>query len=43
MTMTLVWTGVTLWLAFNAAVGVCILTAEPNQARHPSDRARYRM
>ena len=42
MTMTFVWAGVALWLAVNAAVGVCILTAEPIKARRPSDRP-YRM
>ena len=29
MTMTLVWTGVALWLALNAAVAVCLLVAQP--------------
>ena len=43
MTMTFVWAGVALWLALNAAVGVCILTAEPSKARRTSDRTPYRM
>ena len=31
MTMTLVWTGVALWLALNAAVAGCLLVAQPGR------------
>lgn len=43
MTMTFVWAGVALWLALNAAVGVCMLAAEPGKTRRTSDRAPYWM
>jgi hypothetical protein len=43
MTMTLVWTGVALWLALNAAVTVCLLAAEPGNRKRTFDRARYRV
>jgi len=43
MTMTLVWTGVALWLALNAAVTACLVAAEPGKMNHRSDRARYRI
>ena len=39
MTMTLVWTGVALWLALNAAVTVCLAAAEPGTRRRTYDRA----
>jgi hypothetical protein len=32
MTMTLVWTGVALWLALNAVVAGCLLVAQPGGA-----------
>jgi hypothetical protein len=38
MTMTLVWTGVALWLALNAAVTVCLVAAEPGNRRRAYDR-----
>ena len=43
MTMTLVWTGVALWLALNAAVTACLLAAEPGTMKRTINRARYRM
>lgn len=38
MTMTLVWTGVALWLALNAAVTVCLVAAEPGNRRRAYNR-----
>lgn len=43
MAMTLVWTGVALWLALNAAVTVCLLAAEPGTRKRAYARARHRM
>ncbi|CAN7350561.1 hypothetical protein LJR220_003114 [Bradyrhizobium sp. LjRoot220] len=43
MTMTLVWTGVALWLALNAAVTVCLVAAEPGTRKRTPYRAPYRM
>jgi hypothetical protein len=43
MTMTFVWAGVALWLALNAAVGVCLLAAQPGSRKRTFDRAPYRM
>jgi hypothetical protein len=34
MAMTLVWTGVALWLAVNAGVAVCLLVAQPGRVTH---------
>jgi hypothetical protein len=40
MTMTLVWTGLALWLALNAAVAVCLLVAQPGRTTHRSETVR---
>jgi len=34
MTMTLVWSGVALWLALNAIVAACLLVAQPGTVTH---------
>jgi hypothetical protein len=34
MTMTLVWTGVALWLALNAGVAGCLLVVQPGRTTH---------
>jgi hypothetical protein len=41
MTMTLVWTGVALWLALNAAVAGCLLVAQPGKTTHRPYRGPY--
>ena len=38
--MTLVWTGVALWLALNAAVAVYVLTVQPRRAPQESETGR---
>ncbi|MGH6713166.1 MAG: hypothetical protein ACREEK_29945 [Bradyrhizobium sp.] len=43
MTMNFVWAGVAMWLAFNAAVTVCLATAEPGSRRRAFVRAPYRV
>lgn len=34
MAMTLVWTGVALWLAVNAGVAACLLVTQPGLVTH---------
>jgi hypothetical protein len=41
--MTFVWAGVALWLAFNAAVAVCLLTAQPGRATHRPYHGPYQI
>jgi hypothetical protein len=44
MTMTLVWTGVGLWLGLNAAIAVrCICAPRQERIRTPSDRKHLRL
>ena len=40
VTMTLVWTGVALWLALNAAVAAYVLAVQPRRASHESETVR---
>ena len=40
VTMTLVWTGVALWLAANAAVAIYVLAVQPRRAPHESQTGR---
>jgi len=42
MAMTYVWAGVAVWLAFNAAVTVCLVAAEPGSRRRAFARVPYR-
>ena len=41
MTMTLVWTGVVLWLALNAAVAGYLLAVQPGRTTHRPYRGPY--
>ena len=41
MTMTLVWTGVALWLALNATVAVRLFVTEPRRTKQKPYRAPY--
>jgi hypothetical protein len=41
MTMTLVWTGVVLWLALNAAVAGCLLAVQPGRTTYRPYRGLY--
>ena len=43
MAMTYVWAGVAVWLAFNAAVTVCLVAAEPGSRRRAFARVPYRI
>ena len=41
MTMTLVWTGVVLWLVLNAAVAGYLLAVQPGRTTHRPYRGPY--
>ena len=41
MTMTLVWTGLALWLALNAAVAVRVLVARPSRTQRKPYHGPY--
>jgi hypothetical protein len=44
MSMTLVWTGVALWLGLNAAIAVrCVCAPEPKRVPARSDRPHLRL